>query len=162
MKQLFKLSLLLIISMVACNRGPVYQSTHTFKNAAWDRFDIIKFTIPVHEEGDAYDIYFTLKHTEAFTDLVFPVYLIMNTPSGEERMREITLKTNRNESTGEVQADSTRLIRIPVWKGLSVSEKGDCILSVENIYPKIQTLGIEQIGIVVEKAGKNGKEKEEK
>lgn len=150
----------LIVLLFSCSRGPVYESYHSFKDDIWNRFDIVKFNIPLNEENKAYDFYFTVKYTSDFAESSLPVYLIMNTPTGEERMREIPIQTNRPENKEELQPDSTRMIRIPVWKGVSISDKGTCIVSVETIYPKIQAMGIEKIGIVVEKAASDNKQEE--
>lgn len=153
-----KFLLLLTIITGACSRGPVYQGAHNFEGAVWNRFDIIKFTVPLKEEGRAYDIYFTLKHTAGYSEPSLPVYIIMNTPSGEERMREISVKTTPSLIKSESAADSLGSVKIPVWKGVSIPEKGNCVISVENIYPKIQAQGVEQIGILVEVSSKTDPE----
>jgi hypothetical protein len=41
--------------------------------------------------------------------------------------------------------------RLVLWKGLKMSDKGNCKITFENMIPKIQTEGIDEIGIVVTK-----------
>jgi hypothetical protein len=39
-----------------------------------------------------------------------------------------------------------------LWKGINMAEKGNCKITLENMIPKIQTDGINEIGIVVTKS----------
>jgi hypothetical protein len=85
-----------------------------------------------------------------YDDLRF--YVILTTPSGEERMREVTIPVRDNGKmigmpTGKIYENS-----IVLWKDISFTDKGKCKISIENLIPKIQTEGIDEIGVVVTKS----------
>jgi len=81
-----------------------------------------------------------------------PVYVILNTPSGEERMTEIKVPVRENgKFIGEEEGKPVE-VKAYLWKSIRISKSGKCKLSIENIVPKIQTPGIKEIGIRVEKA----------
>jgi hypothetical protein len=122
------------------------------KNTTWDRFDIKQVEIPVMEAGASYDIAVVVHCTEQFQYDDLPFYAILTTPSGEERMREITVPVKGN---GKLLVDPQTLkaeSRLFLWKKITFADKGKCKLTIENMIPKIQTEGIDEIGIVVTKA----------
>lgn len=118
-------------------------------NATWDRFDQKIFEIPSQDVDDQMDISFVVRHTARFTPNVLPVYIILTAPSGSEQIREITIPVRES---GKMLADSTgnvHEVRTLLWENISLGEKGTHKISIENMIPKIQTEGIEEIGIVV-------------
>jgi hypothetical protein len=48
--------------------------------------------------------------------------------------------------------DTKSEARLVLWKGINMAEKGNCKITLENMIPKIQTDGINEIGIVVTKS----------
>lgn len=153
----FPAVLLILISLVSCSRGPVFEKYFTFQNNTWDRFNQIHFNFPVEDTESVYTISLILKPTRDFEYPSMPVYIILQTPSGEERMDEVKVQVKQGNTFIETEKDQPLLYKTVLWKDLSITEKGNCKLSIENMVPKIQTLGLEQIGILVEK----GKKKEE-
>ena len=152
-KLLYTFSLFVIILITAsCDKGPVSETYLKIKNSTWDRFDIKQFNIPVAESGQIFDITLVARCNEKFKYDKLPVYAIVTTPSGEERMREVSLLVRENGKM-ITQPDNTKSeARLVLWKGINMSDKGDCKITLENLIPYIQTEGIDEIGIVVTKA----------
>ncbi|HSN50858.1 MAG TPA: hypothetical protein VLR52_06455, partial [Bacteroidales bacterium] len=79
------LALTLILLISGCTRKKEMVSTQRFAKQTWNRFDILKFDIPVAREG-SYDVLLEASHTTGFEGDIFSVNMIMVTPSGEERI----------------------------------------------------------------------------
>jgi gliding motility-associated lipoprotein GldH len=152
-KHLLSVSLfftLLFIS-TSCDKGPVFEKYLKMKNITWDRFDIKQFEIPITEEAASYDITTVVRCTENFQYDNLPFYVIMTTPSGEERMREITVPVRENGKLIMEPEGKRSESRLVLWRNINMAEKGICKITLENMIPKIQTEGIDEIGIVVTK-----------
>jgi len=145
------LFLTLAIALISCNQnsGPAYEKYLKMKNYSWDRFDQKFVEISVEDAEKSYDITFVMRHTAQFPYDNLPVYIILTTPAGVEQIREITMPVREN---GKMIADSTgnlHEIRSVLWTNVSLAEKGKYKISIENMIPKIQTEGIDEVGIVV-------------
>ncbi len=152
----FILFFTMAIFFVSCNRSskPVYEKYLKMKNSTWDRFDIKDFKIPVTEAAKTYEITVVVRCNEKFQYDGLPFYVIITTPSGEERMREVTVPV-RDNSKLITEPEGTRSeSRLVLWKSINIADKGNCKITLENMIPKIQTEGIEEIGIVVTEAEK--------
>ncbi len=144
-------SLILSVAFFSCDRGPVYESYQKIKNSTWDRFDIRQFEIPVEKEAMICDISIVVRCSESFQYDELPFYVIMTTPSGEERMREVTVPVREKGKLILDPETAKTESRLVLWKGINMADKGKCKFTFENMIPKIQTEGIEEIGIVVMK-----------
>jgi gliding motility-associated lipoprotein GldH len=145
------LILTLAIGFFSCNKdsGPVYEKYLKMKDYTWDRFDQKFFEIPIVNIEKSQDITFVVRHTAKFPYDNLPVYIILTTPAGTEQIREIKIPVREN---GKMIADTTgnlHEIRTVLWNNISLTEKGKYKISIENMIPKIQTEGIDEIGIVV-------------
>jgi len=145
----FFLLFLASLTFVSCDRGPVYENYMKMKNTTWDRFDIKQFEIPINEEAKSYDIEVVVRCAENFQYDNLPFYVIITTPSGEERMREVTVPVRENGKLIMEPEGTKAESRLVLWRKIAMTEKGKCKITLENMIPKIQTEGIEEIGIVV-------------
>jgi len=142
----------IILIFSSCNKGPVFEKYLKMKNVTWDRFDIKQFDFPVAEAGKSYDITVIVRCTDQFQYDDLPFYAILTTPSGEERMREVTVPVREN---GKLILDSKTAkteSRMVLWKSINMADPGKCKITLENMIPKIQTEGIDEIGMVVTKS----------
>jgi len=139
----------LAILFNSCENGPVYEKQLKMKNSIWDRFDQKLFEIPVKDAGKSYDLTLVVHALEQFEYDKLPVYVILTTPAGEERMREITIPIRENAKMIGVPAANLYEFRTVLWKSINMAEVGNCKISIENMIPKIQVEGIVDIGIVV-------------
>ncbi len=141
------------IATVSCgSSGPVYEKYVKMKNYTWDRFDIKNFDIPIEKENRSYDFTIVVRNTESFIYDKLQVYVILTTPSGEERMREVSIPVRENGKMLGQQTGNVFEVRSVLWKNINIAEIGECKITIENMIPKIQTEGIDEIGIVVKKA----------
>jgi gliding motility-associated lipoprotein GldH len=155
-KRIFLIFSTLII--VSCDsKAPVFEGYFKFEHNSWDRFKQVVFNIPVDKTDQAYDISIILKPDSSFVYDEMPVYVIMTTPSGEERMTDVKVKVKKNGAFIGATEGKPVVVKEALWKGLMISDKGMIKLSLENMVPKIQTSGIAEVGIVVEKATKEEK-----
>jgi gliding motility-associated lipoprotein GldH len=153
-KTLLPIFLLFTISIfsVSCGHGPVYEKYLKMKNSTWDRFDPKLFEIPIEDPAKNIDIDFIVRITTKLAYDEIPFYIILTTPAGEERIREIKIPVRENgKMAGELKGNVYET-RIELWKDINIAEKGKCKISIENMIPKIQTEGIDEIGIVVTKS----------
>ncbi len=148
------LFLLFAIAFTSCNKGPVSETYLAIKNSTWDRFDIKQFDIPVAEPAQTYDITLVVRCNEKFQYDKLPVYAIITTPSGEERMREVNVLVRENGKMITQPESTNSEARLILWKGINMGDKGTCKITLENMIPKIQTDGINELGIVVTKSEK--------
>lgn len=143
-----------LLTMVSCGKKTVFESERIFQNNNWNRFEKVNFEFPVEKENGYYHIKLVVKHDGKFEENTFPVYLTLNTSSGEERMKEVSFMLKEKEMLqGEKQADHYAITK-DIWKTILISDKGKCSVSIENIYPKYDSYGIHSIGLLVEKAEK--------
>jgi gliding motility-associated lipoprotein GldH len=137
----------LALLMLACQRGPQYQHYLKMNHATWDRFDQKFFEIPVEKPGKSYKISIFLKADSSFIYDEMPVYVILTTPSGEERMLEVSIPVkSKGQFTGEKSGTLWQSKKV-LWEEISIPDKGTCKISIENMVPKIQTNGVDGIGI---------------
>jgi len=152
----FSLSIILLLTLAftisSCNRGPVFEHYLKMKNTVWDRFDIKQIEIPVEKAPVNYDITVVVHCTERFQYADLPFYVILTTPSGEERMREVTVPVRENGKLILDPETGKAKVQLVLWKGLNMGDNGICKITFENMIPKIQTEGVDEIGIVVEKS----------
>ena len=152
----YQLTILLLITIslfsISCFHGPIYEKYLKMKNSTWDRFDPKLFEIPIETPAKNIDIDFVVRITTKLTYDEIPFYIVLTTPAGEERIREIKIPVRENgKMIGELKGNVYEK-RIELWKEINIAEKGNCKVSVENMIPKIQTEGIDEIGIVVMKS----------
>ncbi len=98
--------------------------------------------------GIFYNMWLELHYTSSFDLNNLPVTVIMYTPSGEIRSRDLILKF---EPKGDKNSEPGKL-RVLLRKEFAFSEKGSCKFEIENRSQKIKTSGLISIGIIIEKA----------
>lgn len=142
----------LFIMASSCQRGKIYQEYYKFDNYTWQRFDKVKFEIPVEEDGFSGDIVFTVRHITQYPYPNLPIYIILNTPSGEERIieKDIKLKDPDGKFKGSVAGDLWDFEEV-LWPSFYFSETGVYTIEIENLIPKMGIAGLMDIGIYVKK-----------
>ncbi len=151
-KTLLSILLLFAITLfaVSCAKeGPVYEKYLQLKNSSWDRFDQKLIEIPPQKTDNSCDITLVVRCTEQFQDTNFPLYVILTSPSGEEQIREVSLPVRENGKLITRPDETKPEARIILWKNIILGDKGMSKISIENMIPRIQTRGIDEIGIVV-------------
>ena len=138
-----------------CNRGTPLEVFHRFENRPWQRFDNLTFEIPVKKAGKSYDVQFITWMTRDFPFDELSVNMVMNTPSGEERIGEYTMKVKSGGGSflSEFKGDSCENILL-LKRGLFFAVAGILKVEIENLTPRMQTTGILGAGIRLTESGK--------
>jgi gliding motility-associated lipoprotein GldH len=155
MNKALKSILIILIALTACKSEPAYEQLHTFKGNTWNRFDNQVFEIPVNETGKTYDIFLTMKRTAEYAYEDLPVNVVLQTPSGEERIHEFTFKLSENLKNPDSDTADSLTAQFELWKEILLSDKGKCTITIENLIPKIATPGIVSVGIIMKKSKGN-------
>jgi len=143
--RLFALTLLLGISCTSNKPIEVYQK---FDNQSWHRYRTLKFEIPLNSSKQSYDIILFAHITKVFEFETLDFNMVMNTPSGEERINEYQLKIKSSAGSllGKCNEDYC-IYTSPLKKGISITEAGVLKIELENLTPRIETKGIVGIGV---------------
>jgi hypothetical protein len=127
-----------------CKRGDSVEFYHSFENKKWNRFEHISFLVPVHEHSSTCDIDLILWRTHEFEYSTFDFNLIMNTPSGEERIREYHVPVSSQDRY--FQGDSCEMI-ISLKKGIVFQQNGVLRIDIEALIPRVEILGVSRVGV---------------
>ncbi len=101
----------------------------------------------IEHPGIFYTMWLELHYTSSFDLNNLPVTVIMYTPSGEIRSRDLILKFNTD---GDKHSEPGKL-RVILRKDFAFSEMGNCKFEIENRSQKVETSGLISIGIIIEK-----------
>ena len=119
------------------------ESFHFFPDQNWKRFDNPIITFEIDKPGIFYDMLIEVDYDATLAHDELPITVIMTTPSGEIRSRNLTLKMDDQE--GKI---------LPVLrKDYAFSEKGVCAFEIENRSQYIDSPGMEKIGIILKRVG---------
>jgi gliding motility-associated lipoprotein GldH len=140
--------LILLFILPACNRIKPVESYHPFTTGSWQRFDILKFEIPAENAGKYFDVLFFARFTHDFSYDQLNINMVLNTPAGEERINEYTMKVKSagGKFLGEWTGDSC-FTSMVLKRGFKVSSAGILVIEIENLTPRLQTEGILGAGI---------------
>ncbi|MEI6455183.1 MAG: hypothetical protein WCO93_02750 [bacterium] len=148
---------LLILSgiLIACGREKPNQVYYPLKNDTWHRFNILKFDLPIRKDMGSVDVYFTVEVTKEYEYDNLDFNMVMNTPSGEERINafQVKIKSGTGSFLGSYHGDSCGY-QMPLKKDLSLSVPGTLSIEIENLNPRIETRGISGVGILLVPSGK--------
>jgi gliding motility-associated lipoprotein GldH len=144
-----------MLVFTVCNPGKSYEVYHKFEKNLWPRFDILKFEIPINEADKSYDVLLFARLSPQFPYESLSFNMVMNTPSGEERINAYDMKVKSKTGNfvigcNEGVCEGTLLLK----KELSIKRPGKLIIELENLIPRMQVEGISGIGIRVVESGK--------
>ncbi|MBE0647032.1 MAG: hypothetical protein IH596_04530 [Bacteroidales bacterium] len=149
MKQVNVLFFLLgMILLTGCRQTDPDGIYYPFKNHVWQRFNILKFEIPVKQSDKPYTVVFFARHNAEFPYKSLDFNMVMNTPSGEERIREFQLLIRDKDDAFlgdcELEICETTLV---LKKDLSINKDGMLMVELENLIPRMETPGLLGVGI---------------
>lgn len=148
MKKIHTLLLVILgITLFSCFKGDNdYVLYHKFPNKTWERFNILSFELPV-EKMNKYDVVFFARLVPDYPFDVLDFNVVMTTPSGEERIKEYSMKIKdkMGRFLQPFQGDSCEY-RINIKKEIKLSQ-GTLKIEIENLIPRLETTGILANGI---------------
>ncbi|MEI7492363.1 MAG: hypothetical protein WCK92_13245 [Bacteroidota bacterium] len=142
--------LIAIILMTGCIHEKPSEKSISFPGQSWQRYNILKYEFPINEMGKSYDVVLELRLSRTFAYDEFPLNMVLDTPSGEERIKEYLLQVkNKNGSfTGTLNGD-TCLTRLVLKRNLYCSRKGILKVEIENLNPRMETEGIYRASLIL-------------
>lgn len=147
-KRLFIFGIFVLSLLSGCKNNNEIISYHKFTDRTWNRFEKIRFDIPIIDIDKRYDVYFFADHTREYEFDNLEFNMIMTTPSGEERIREFLflMKDKTGGFTGKCTADSCTA-SISLKKGLTIDKKGMLRIEIETLVPRLQIHALLGVGI---------------
>lgn len=153
MRKLLILSVLVAATaFTSCQKINLYREFHKFDNFTWGRFDKVKFTFPIEEEGAVADIVLSVRYLDQYPYKDLPMNIILTTPTGEERIIEKTvlIKDDNNEFRGSV-AGSYWDVEEVLWKNFIFNKPGNYTIELENLNPRPGIPALVDLGLLVKK-----------
>ncbi len=141
----------LVIMLSGCSNEQAVSRFHHFPNGVWERFQFVKFDFAIDNINKDWNIYLVVRYDDNFVGQNLPVNLVMNTPSGGERIRDLNLflRNSAGDVTGESKEGIYELVTL-THPGIFFSEVGMCRFELENLSSRYFTQGIIEIGLVLE------------
>lgn len=157
--RLFSSKLLLIVltglsfCMFSCRNDKIFEQYQKMEKQSWNRFNILKFEIPVNDTQSSVDIMLAIRHLPEFQVTELPINITIYLPTGEMRSAEEVL--NFTEKSGESRSeclgdlcDITFILR----EDFTFSEPGKVRIEIENKWPKVELPGILEVGLIARKS----------
>lgn len=133
--------------LFSCSTDNILSTTHTFPKGEWHRFTNPVINFQINNPGIFYDMYLELDYDISKTPEDFRMSVIMNTPSGEMRSRDITTKFSSASTNG-----NNGIYRVLLRREYAFSEMGLCTFEIENRSSKMILPGMNSLSIVLEKS----------
>ena len=139
-----------LLFLTACSYEKPVEKQFFFPNESWQRYNILKFDLPVTESGRSYDVCFVLRCRKSISYDKLPLNMVLNSPSGEERIREyeIPIRNLNGSYTGTLSGD-TCINLFVLKKNLYFSKNGVLKVEIENLNPKMETEGVFSAGLIL-------------
>ncbi len=140
--------LLFLLILSGCKKNNEIIRYHKFNDQTWNRFEKIRFDIPILDIDKRYDVFFFANHTPKYEFDNLEFNMIMTTPSSEERIKEykFLLKDKTGRFTGNCNQDSCTA-SIALKKGLRIDKKGMLRIEIETLVPRLQVTALLGVGI---------------
>jgi gliding motility-associated lipoprotein GldH len=148
MKKVICLLAVMAFVVTSCRESAVFRQYVKMENVIWERFNILEFEVPV-KNGDRLDFFLFLRHHTDFPYDKLYVNITFYSPDGEMRSRDYTF--DLKDEAGEWLSDGMGElwdIEIPIRTGMPFYTAGNCRVRVENKYPKYNTPGIIEVGLI--------------
>ncbi|MBN1198449.1 MAG: hypothetical protein JXA23_03785 [Bacteroidales bacterium] len=153
MKSLHRIILIpVMILFFGCRQDVPDGVYHPFKDHRWQRFTILKFELPVKNSEKSYNIVFFARYDQDFPYTSLDFNMVMNTPTGEERIREFQLMVKDSDDHFLGTPDQGIYEgSIILSKDLYLNKEGMLRIEVENLIPRMETPGLLGVGIRLQK-----------
>ena len=140
MRSLFIRNIIIVLFLAGCGNGVNISEHYSFPNEIWQRFKNPIIEASISHPGVKYIMYVELEYDASLAPAQLPVTVIMKTPSGEIRSRNINLKPDPDQN----------IIRVTLRKDFAFTEKGICSFEIENRSQYVETQGMKRIGVIME------------
>jgi len=154
MKRLLPLLLILFV-LHSCSPRKVFEQRHTFENMQWNRFKSVYFEFDISDTKSLYDLSLSLRHHTVYPEPDLQITIAIYTPSGERRLKDVILQVRNADGTFKSSGMGDLWdIEQPIYEGYTFNEKGHYKVEIENRMSKLDTPGVMELGLRVEKSKK--------
>lgn len=145
--------LLMFLFVISCTNKKIFEQYHKFDNLSWNRFNYLKFEVPIENTAAGYDIFLTVRHLSDYPYPNLDINFTILIPSGEMRTADYSfeIKDKEGKMLSECPGDYCD-IKFPLRKGFIFSEPGIVKFEIENKMTKLETPGIIEVGLIIEKS----------
>ncbi len=143
----------LLILISACNKNKIFEEHKGLKNYSWNHFEKIPFEFSIEDTDCNYDIYIAVRYIHGVPYRIIKSGMLITFPDGEERYKDYELNIRNKDGSykGSVAGDIWDC-SILVLKDYPLSQKGKYSFVIHNMMEKLETPGIMEIGLIVEKS----------
>ncbi len=151
-KILTLLFIAVILSTIGCQEDSPNEIYYPFNNEIWQRFNILSFELSIEKADKPYKIVLFARHNKDFPFKALDFNMVMNTPSGEERINEYRLKVKNRagEFLGSCENEICEAT-IVLKKEIYITKSGLLLIELENLTPRLETPGLLGVGVRLEK-----------
>lgn len=145
-------ALTIITLLYSCGGGKVFEKYIKMEKLSWQRFNVLKFDVPVEGNSTSYDFLVAVRHIPEIPFDILPVNISFYTPSGETRSLDysIRIKDNDGKLKADCMGDLCDII-VTIKDDLVFTEEGTCHVVLSNRMPKIESPGILEVGLIVKR-----------
>lgn len=144
-----------IISIAACDSNRVFDEYHHFRDARWNRYELAEFSFSVQDTKNPHNFFLSLRNS---TDYEYSnLYLFMKTYLPDSTYTVDTIECLLADSKGKWYGKGmgkTKESRILLRNDLVFPQAGRYVVKFEQAMRVEDLIGIEDIGVRVEKTNK--------
>ncbi len=151
MKKSFVVLAISLLVVSGCYEDKSQSQVINFDGNTWQRFNFLNFEFPVEATEETWDFLVVFRATKEFPSQAIIFNMVMNMPSGEERIREfkINIRDKEDKMLGEQKAGYYEYI-LPVRRQVRFYETGSLKFEIESLMTKYYTPGVVEFGMVLE------------
>ncbi|MEO1712487.1 MAG: gliding motility lipoprotein GldH [Bacteroidota bacterium] len=153
MRWIYGSSLLLILTIVACQSNVHFEKSYPFDQAIWSHADTLDFTFEITDTTQLFDIALDVKHATDFPMQNLYVQFYTQFPSGLRLSKLVSLELADKAGVwfGSCNADDCR-VRIPLQNGAFFNELGTYTITVEQYTRQKELRGVQSMGLALERS----------
>jgi gliding motility-associated lipoprotein GldH len=139
------------IALISCGKPKLFEQYQKFDYQSWNRFNILKFDVPVNDTVNEYDILLAIRHLPEFNVRELNINMTLYLPSGEMRTADHKIEfTGKNGIRQSKCLGDLCDIIVPLREGFTFPEGGIARFEIENKWSKTELRGILEVGLIIE------------
>ncbi len=145
-------TVLIMISLISCNRKMDIELIHHFPGQSWNRFEKVNLSFQVEDIEPSYDIFLKINHTDKYPYKNLRFNLIIYMPSGEERINVYDFDMRKEDGDFISTAINDHLeVILPLRSELRFTKTGICRFEFEDLIPRLEIPGIITMSVILKK-----------
>lgn len=147
--------LLILLLLQSCSPRKVFEERHTFEDLKWNRFKSVFFEFDISDTKSLYNLTISLRHHTLYPEKDLQMTIAIYTPSGERRLRDVIMQIRNADGTfkSSGMGDLWDIDQV-IYSDYTFNEKGHYKVEIENRMEKLETPGVMELGLKIEKVAK--------